>query len=164
MGVYVGPFVRVTVPLVRQPRNQCWCEKCNDRRGDTKFCADCGTPITLWSEWTNMPVPHWSIPALTVLCFGVIDEERGADHVDYIYTVGNGRTQAREVQPDDNNLERFWVGRSWWQRGATDYQHAQIPEDIAWLRARCQKEIESIGRVFGEGNVKFGWGLVTNWR
>jgi hypothetical protein len=166
MSIYIGPYVKASVPVIKTPSNEPWCKHCNKRRGDTNFCQDCGNPVTLKEITVKAPSPHWTVPATLVLRFASIDgnvirEKR----VDYIYTIGNGRTDFNEPQEDEKKLKSFWRGTIWNRLvGATDFQHIFFKEEIAWMRARCQKEIESLCRVFGEDNVSFGWGLVTTWR
>lgn len=165
LRVYVGPYVRVKVRRAPVPENTPWCVKCDKRHGDTNFCQDCGGVITMKEEIRKLPTPHWTVPATLVLRYAVTDG-RFRDHdLDYIYTIGNGTTDFNEMQPDEDKLKKFWHSIGYHQIcGATDYQEVVFQEEISWMRARCQKEIESLKRVFGTENVSFGWGLVQNWR
>ena len=165
MGIYVGPFVRVKVPVAKVSHFQPWCPKCDKRQVDVNFCPDCGTELTLQESKVKEPSPSWTLPSTCVLRYAVTEWGRNEDHAHYVYTIGNGRTDFNEVQKDERQLKRFWFGTNWLDgRGSTDLQDTVFKEEIAWMRARCKEEIESLCRVFGEENVVFGWGIVTGWR
>lgn len=166
MSVYVGPFVKVKVPVIEQPLNQHWCEKCDKRRGNTAFCQNCGEKITIKAtQLVNEPKLHWTIPSTCVLRYAVTDGhvDRGNGFVHYIYTIGNGRTDFNERQEDEDRLKKYWVGTmggyfNWY--GCTDLQGEDPQKHIKFLQHRCAAEIENICEVFGEENVTFGWGIV----
>ena len=166
MNVYVGPYVKAKVPIKESIYYDPWCTKCDKMRGDTPFCAECGGKIGPKSRTSKEPVPHWSLPSLNVLSYAVTNEDGNNDVAYYIYTIGNGETDFNERERDEKKLRKYWYPGylSMGHRHAEDLQNIVIKEEIAWLRARCQQEIINIGKMFGEENVSFEWGVVTTWR
>jgi hypothetical protein len=164
MRLYIGPYVRVKVPNIDQTEYTPWCNKCDKRQGNIKFCETCGSSITMKEEKTKGPFPSWSIPATIVLRYIITVGNRIDDQLEYIYTIGNGRTDFNERQEDEDKLKLFWYGsRMHYGRTAHDLQNIDREKQIKWLQNRCCDEIEKIAEVFGEQNISYGWGIVESW-
>ena len=56
-NVYVGPYVKVKVPIKEAIYYDPWCDKCDQRRGDNRFCQECGNKLTPKARTANEPVP-----------------------------------------------------------------------------------------------------------
>jgi hypothetical protein len=160
MKLYLGPYVSVKVPVKKLLEKELWCLNCDIRRGDTKFCSNCGNPVSFKERIVNTPYPHWTVPATVVLrC--ITTEGRNIDSfVHYIYTIGNGRTDFNERQEDETRLNKYWYGRYGSYDGATDLHKVKPEEEIKFLQSRCCLEIEKLEEVFGKENIGFGWGVV----
>src|ERR1700753_3821744 len=114
MKIYIGPYVKVKVPLIEQPEFSNWCSTCDKLRGSTKFCQDCGSLIVLKERISLLPSPNWTVPHTIVLRYSVSNDFD--DYHEYVFTVGNGYTDFNERQEDEEELKLFWYGTKYYAK------------------------------------------------